>query len=103
MFCLSVLRFLFIRVCSVSAISGSLFSNGSQMAHDHSLFLEKSVLMRRSNPPILSGKAKRLRYSSVIWFLPVILGNSCSLRFFSIPSIFLYASGVVLVRKLNLF
>ena len=33
---LSVLMFLFIRVCSVSAISGSLFSNGSQMACDHS-------------------------------------------------------------------
>ena len=36
MFCLSVLIILFIRVCSVSAISGSLFSNGSQMACEHS-------------------------------------------------------------------
>ena len=35
-FSLSVLMFLFIRVCSVSAISASLFSNGSQMACDHS-------------------------------------------------------------------
>ena len=38
MFCLSVLMFLFIRVCSVSAISGSLFSNGSQMARDLIIF-----------------------------------------------------------------
>ena len=36
MFCFSVLMFLFIRVCSVSAISVSLFSNGSQMTRDHS-------------------------------------------------------------------
>ena len=36
LFCLSVLLFLFIRVCSVPAISGSMFSNGSQMACDHS-------------------------------------------------------------------
>ena len=36
MFCFSVLMLLFIRVCSLPAISGSLFSNGSQMAHDHS-------------------------------------------------------------------
>ena len=36
MFSLSVLMFLFIRACSVSAISVSLFSNGSQMACDHS-------------------------------------------------------------------
>ena len=36
MFCLSILMFLFIRVCSVSAISGSLFSNGSKKARDHS-------------------------------------------------------------------
>ena len=36
MFCLSVLMFLFIRVCSVSAISGSLFFNGTQWACDHS-------------------------------------------------------------------
>ena len=35
-FFFSVLMFLFIRVCSVSAISVSLFSNGSQMARDHS-------------------------------------------------------------------
>ena len=35
-FCLSVLIFLFIRVCSVSANSGSLFCNGSQMVCDHS-------------------------------------------------------------------
>ena len=62
-----------------------------------------SVLLRRSNPPILSGSSKRLRSSSVIWFLPVILGSSCCLTFFSISSIFLNASGVVLVRKLNLF
>ena len=42
MFRLSVLMFLFIRVCSVSVISGPLFSNGSQTARDHSKFLEKS-------------------------------------------------------------
>ena len=65
MFCLSVLMFPFIRVCFITAISGSLFSNGSQMACDHSLFLEKSVLLRRSNPPILSGSAKRLISLSV--------------------------------------
>ena len=76
MFCLSVLMFLFIRVCSVSAISGSIFSNGSQMARYDSKFLEKSVLLRSSNLPIPNGSAKRLRSSSVIWFLPVILGNA---------------------------
>ena len=65
MFCLSVLMFLFIRVCSIPAVSESLFSNGSQIARDHSLFQEKSVLIRRSNPPILSDSAKRLRSSSV--------------------------------------
>ena len=36
MFFLSVLMFIFISVCSVHAISGSLFSNGSQMACDYS-------------------------------------------------------------------
>ena len=103
-FCLSVLMFLFIRVCSVSAISGSqLFSNGSQMVCDHSIFLEKSVLLRSSNPPILSGSARRLRSSSVMWFLPVILGSSYCLTFFSISFTFLKISGVFLVRKLNLF
>ena len=102
-FCLSVLMFPFIRVCSVSAISGSLFSNGSQMVCDHSLFLEKSVLLRSSNPPILSGSGRRLRSSSVIWFLPVILGSSCCPTFFSISFTLLKASGVFLVRKLNLF
>ena len=35
MFCFSVLMFLFIRVCSVSAISVSLFSNGPQTVRDH--------------------------------------------------------------------
>ena len=35
-FSVSVVMFLFIRVCSVSAISGSLFSIGSQSACDHS-------------------------------------------------------------------
>ena len=68
MFFLSVFLILFIRVFSVSTISGSLFFNGSQMARDHSCFLEKFVLLRRSNPPILSGFAKRLQSSSVIWF-----------------------------------
>ena len=72
MFCLSVLMFPFIRVCSVSAISRALFFIGSQIACDHSNFLEKFVLLRRSNPPIFSGSAKKLRSSSVIWFLPVI-------------------------------
>ena len=60
-FFFSVLMFLLIRVCSVSAISGSLFSNGSQMACEHSKFLEKSVLLRRTNCPVFSGIAKRLR------------------------------------------
>ena len=55
------------------------------------------------NPPILSGSAKRLRYLSVIRFLPVKLKSSCCLTFFSISSIFLNASGVVLARKLNSF
>ena len=73
------------------------------MAREHSKFLEKSVLLRRSNPPSFSGSAKRLRSSWVIWFLPVILGSSCCPTFFSVSSIFFYASGVVLVRKLNLF
>ena len=36
MICLSVLMFLCIRVFSVSAISASLFCNGSQIACDHS-------------------------------------------------------------------
>ena len=61
------------------------------------------MLLRRSNPLILSGSAKIMLYSSVIWFSPVILGSSCCLTFFSISSIFLNASGVVLVGKLNLF
>ena len=94
---------LFIRVCSVSVIPGSLFSNVSLMACAHSKFLEKSVLLRRSNPHILSGSAKRLRSSSVVWFLPVILGSSCCLTFLSISFIFLNASGFVLVRNLILF
>ena len=65
------------------------------------------MLLRRSNPLVISGSAKRLRSSSVTWFLPVILGSSCCLTFYSISSIFLNASvvlvRVVLVRKLNLF
>ena len=70
------------------------------MACDRSLLLEKSVLL---NTLILSGSAKKLRFSSFILFLPLILGSSCRLTFFSISSIFLNASGVVLVEKFNLF
>ena len=64
------------------------------MARYDSKFLEKSVLLRNSNLPILNGSAKRLRSSSVKLFLSVILGNA---------KCFSNASGVVLVRKLYLF
>ena len=56
-----------------------------------------------SNPPFLSGSAKRLRHPSVIRFLPVKLRSSCCFTFFSSSFIFLNASGVILARKFNVF
>ena len=73
------------------------------MARDHSYFLEKFMLLRRSEPPILSGSTKKLRSSSAKWFLGVIIGSCCCLTFFSFSSIFFNASGVVLGTKLNFF
>ena len=72
------------------------------MARDHSSNLEKSVLLRRSNPRIFRGSAKGSRSSSFKWFIPVIPKSCCCLTFFLI-SCFLNASGIILVRKLSFF
>ena len=44
-----------------------------------------------------------VRSSSFIWFLPVLQGSSCCLTFFSISSIFLNGSGVVLDLELQIW
>ena len=48
------------------------------------------MLLRRSEPPILSGSTKKLRSSSVIWFLGVIIESpTFFVHFFSkLPELF---------------